>query len=81
MLTQAEFNKALQTIQEIECGLGIKILKLNRHLDDGGRINEASWTDADGYRVLVQRYPFTPEVEYEIHEDRYNRIVYQDYWK
>jgi hypothetical protein len=80
-MTQADFNKMLQTVQEIECGMGLTILRLTTHRDKDGRISEAVWCDADGCRVLVQKKPFTPEVEYEVHEKRYNRIIYQDFWK
>lgn len=78
-MTQAEFNKMLQTVQEIELAVGFKILKLTKHYD-GARIHEAIWSSPEG-RVFTQTHPFTDHAEYEVDLKNYYSIVARDIWK
>jgi len=80
-MTQAEFNSMLQTVQEIECGMGLKILTLTTHYESSGKLREAVWSNASGQRVFSQAWPFTPDVRYDVDMKHYGQIVYADYWR
>ena len=77
-MTRDEFNKMLQTVQEIEIAKGFKILKLTKYYDRD-RLREAVWSSPEGV-VFRETLPFMEHTIYDVNPAKYRSIVYRDLW-
>ena len=81
MLDRDEYNKMIQTVQEIELAVGFKILEPFVNYGDDGHIHNCGLATNHGHAVFRQSKPFTDQVEYWVDVREYGKIVYAKFWE
>lgn len=76
-MDKATYDRKLMDVQEIAAQTGLKLLTVNMHYDDDGRMVEATWSN-NGQTVFRQRHPFTEHTTYHVDEGLWRRLVYSD---
>ena len=75
-MERAEFNRLLQTVQEIEAAVGYQILKHSVRESEGHVEHGYSW---NGVTVFREINPMTDHAERTVDMNAYRRIVHSDF--